>query len=366
MRIGFDITPLSAPLSGIGTYTTNLLDQLSHDPSNDVLLLSHRRMGWPVGSPPNKTLWMQTLLPWELARRQPDVCHFTNSVAPLWAPCPTVITIHDMTLWLFPECHPRRRLLAMKPIIPLAARRAARIIAVSESTKRDIVRILGVPAEKVDVIYEAAAPSYRVVSQGPELDSIRLTHRLPDRFILHVGTVEPRKNLIRLIEAFGRLWKAGMRSHQLVLVGQMGWKNEDLLSALEQLEIRDAVRFLDYVPTESLIGIYNLADVLVLPSLYEGFGLAMLEAMACGTPVLTSNRGSLSEIAGDAAEFIEPTEIDSIADGLKQLLAKGDRREELRKRGLLRAAHFNWETTADQTLRVYAAAAKQLPVPSPG
>src|SRR5258707_28240 len=156
MRIGFDTTPLGASRSGVGVYTENLLTHLqqSRQSSDTIVELTHRQ---PTHRKINKTLWMQTILPWELLQAPVDVCHFTNSVAPLWTPCPTVLTIHDMTLWLYPEHHYRKRLLTMRPFIPVAARRAQAIIAVSQSVKTDIVRILGVPASKIKVIYSAPA-----------------------------------------------------------------------------------------------------------------------------------------------------------------------------------------------------------------
>ncbi|MBV9544444.1 MAG: glycosyltransferase, partial [Chloroflexi bacterium] len=169
----------------------------------------------------NKTLWMQGVLPMQLRRLSTDVCHFTNSVAPWWTPCPCVITIHDMTVWMFPKCHPRRRLLAMRPIIPLAARRASAIIAVSASTKRDLIRILGVRAEKVHVVYEAPAPHFRRLpaSAAPWLEHVRARYGLPEKFVLYVGTIEPRKNLPRLLQAFTLLRASGGEDYGLVLVG---------------------------------------------------------------------------------------------------------------------------------------------------
>lgn len=367
MRIGFDVTPLCTPPSGVGTYTLNLLEHLRRLSGDAVLPLAHRSRLWgmegrengvvarfcpPVGM--NKTLWMQVVLPWVLACEAIDVCHFTNSVAPLWTPCPTVVTIHDMTLWLFPEYHYSRRLLAMRPIIPLAARRAAAIVAVSHSTRQDVVRILGVPAERVHVIYEAPAPCFRpLLPDDPLLDAVRQRYRLPERFILYVGTIEPRKNLVRLLEAFALLRQGGVIPHGLVFAGHRGWKESAVFAAVRRLGLADAVRFVGYVPAEDLVALYNLADALAFPSLYEGFGLPVVEAMACGTPVITSPNGSLGEVAGKAAEFVQPEEVESIAEGLRRVLTEPARWAALRELGLARAARFTWETTAIQTRAVY-------------
>jgi glycosyltransferase involved in cell wall biosynthesis len=368
MRIGFDVTPLCVPHSGVGTYTTNLLDHLEQHANDEIVPLTHRPWHMDASQSPNghapffrvnKTLWMQTILPRQLASLGLDVCHFTNAVSPIWTPCPSVVTIHDMTLWLFPQLHGRRRLLAMRPVIPLAARRAAAIITVSESAKRDIVSILGVPDHKIHVVYEAPAPFFGVLDPGSRLETVRQHHELPEHFILHVGTIEPRKNLVRLLEAFAQFRLSGGSSYSLVLVGQRGWRDEEVFAAAERLALGDAVRFLGYVSPETLLALYNLADVLAFPSLYEGFGLPVVEAIVCGTPVVTSAKGSLAEIAGDAAEFVEPTEVDSIAAGLRRVLTDQARHAELRAKGLARAARFSWTQAALQTRQVYALAAGQ-------
>src|SRR5689334_7854453 len=210
MRIGFDITSLSVPQSGVGTYTANLYAQLRQRPSDEVMPLSHYpdSYRWPNGNHSlrmNRTLWMQAVLPAHLHRLRPDIAHFTNSTAPLYAPCPVVLTIHDMTLWLLPQHHPARRLITMRPIVPLVARRAAAVITVSESAKADVVNILGLPPERVHVIYEAPAHNFRPLEQGAILNAVRSKYTLPESFLLYVGTIEPRKNLVRLLEAFAAL-----------------------------------------------------------------------------------------------------------------------------------------------------------------
>lgn len=371
MRLGFDVTPLLVQQSGIGTYTKNLLDHLSQAAGGrgeaedlDIIPLANR----PACETPdgpwrlNKTLWMQAVLPWQAGRRRLDVCHFTNNVAPLWTPCPSVVTIHDMTLWLYPQHHYPKRLLAMRPIIPLAARRAAAIIAVSESAKQDIVRLLGVPAEKVHVVYEAASSCFRPLPAGPAQSALRQKYGLSERFVLTVGTVEPRKNLVRLLEAFARLHKRNALSHTLVFVGGRGWKDGPVFAAVERLELGRLVRFLGHVPTADLVGLYNLAEALAFPSLYEGFGLPAIEAMACGTPVIVSRRGSLVEVAGNAAQFVDPLEVESIMDGLHRVLDDSAWREELHVKGLAQASRFSWAVAAAETLGVYRLVAHPRPI----
>lgn len=351
LRIGFDTTSLRHPSTGVGSYTANILRYLQQNPAIQIIPLSHYNphSKWFV----NKTAWMQVILPWLVRTDHLDLCHFTNNVAPIRMPCSTVITIHDMTLWLYPEFHYRKRLISMRPFIPLAAHRAAAIITVSESSKADIIRILDIPADKIHVIYEAPSADFRPMPRDAALEQLRRSYRLPDRFILFVGTLEPRKNLVRLLAAFEQLYRRRLIPHHLVIVGAKGWKTREIYRTIEQLQLQHVVHLPGYVPQEDLVSIFNLAEVLAFPSLYEGFGLPVVEAMACGKPVITSRCGSLEEVTGGAAEYVEPTEVESIAAGLQHVLTNPDRYEELRTLGLARARHFDWERTAQQTLEVY-------------
>lgn len=359
MRIGFDATPITDYQSGVGAYTSNLLAHLCQQigPEDEIVAMSHRPSTLSRQRPAraiNKTLWMQGILPGQLRQQQIDLCHFTNSVATLFSPCPMIVTIHDMTLWLAPQHHYLRRLLAMRPLIPWVVRRAAAIIAVSQTTKADLVRILKIPPEKVHVIHEAPATCFRPLSlTDPSLAATRQRLRLPTQFILYVGTIEPRKNLVRLLEAFARLWHGRVIAQKLLLVGQRGWKDEAVFCAIERLQLQAAVRYLGYVSQNDLVALYNLADLLAFPSLYEGFGLPVIEAMACGTPVLTACNSALGEIAGEAAELINPYHVESIAAGLQTVLTSSTRRAELRSKGQARAAQFSWAYAAQQTHMLY-------------
>ncbi len=366
MRLGFDVTPLCGPRSGVGTYVANLLAYLWEEGQaahgvEDVVPLAHRPIattlsGGLYGRGLNKTLWMHLVLPWHLARAGITVSHFTNNIAPLWTPSPYVVTVHDMTLWLFPHYHYPRRLVAMRPFIGPAVRGAGAVIAVSETTKRDVVRLLDVPADKVHVVYEAASPCFRPLDRD-RLEPVRRRYRLPPRFVLYVGTLEPRKNLVRLVEAFARARKEAGLPHHLVLVGQRGWKDVPLFAAIERLNVRDVVHVVGYVPTPDVVALYNLAELFVFPSVYEGFGLPIVEAMACGTPVLTSNVGAMAEVAGDAAELANPHDVDALAVALRSLLTDEERRRHLGRRGLMRAADFSWRKAAEETVAVYRRAA---------
>ena len=365
MRLGFDVTPLCNPPTGVGMYTAQLYTHLARVWKGEVRALAHRPQVWHNGAsarvpvdvaprwPLNKTVWMQVILPWQLSRERIALAHFTNSVAPLYTPCPFVVTVHDMSLWLYPQFHYSRRLIAMRPLIPLAVRRARAVITVSHSARQDILRILNLPPERVHVIHEAPAPWFRPLPPGPWAERVRQRYGLPEPYILYVGTIEPRKNLVRLLHAFYRLRKEHGIPHHLILVGQRGWKDEAIFLTITQLGLEQDVRYLGYVPRDDLVALYNLADVFVFPSLYEGFGLPVVEAMACGTPVVTSHRGALAEITHDAAEHVDPTSVASIAAGIARVLLDTARAQELRARGQDRARLFDWEKTARQTAALY-------------
>ena len=363
--IGFDATPLQiARHSGVGNYTAQLLTALiDRADERQYALLANRTVNGaaPRGSLgqigrrfPNRSTWMQLLLPRDLAALRPEVCHFTNSLAPLQAPCPIVITLHDMSLFVHGQLHPLKSRLAVRPIIPVVARRAAAIITVSRHAKCEIVDGLHVPPEKVHVIYEAAAPQYHVITEAAELDRVRQRYHLLKPFVLYVGTIEPRKNLTRLVRAFAQA-RQQQPELELILVGQLGWKYASLLKAIEDLNLGQAVRRLGYVPDEDLPALYNLARVLAFPSLYEGFGLPVIESMACGTPVLTSNGSSLAEIAAGASWLIDPLDVDDIARGLVRLAVDDALHAQLHIAGLARSAQFSWQRAAEETVRVYDA-----------
>jgi glycosyltransferase involved in cell wall biosynthesis len=363
--IGFDATPLQiARHSGVGNYAAQLLTALiDRADGRRYALLANRPLNGetPVGTLgqvgrrfPNRSVWMQLALPHDLTAVRPDVCHFTNSLAPLRASCPIVITLHDMSLFVHARLHPLKSQLFVRPLIPAIAQRAAAIITVSHHAKREIVDGLHVAPDKVHVIYEAAAPHYHMIADAAELDRVRQRYHLQKPFVLYVGTIEPRKNLTRLVAAFAQAQRQ-QPDLELILVGQLGWKYASLLKAIEDLNLGCAVRRLGYVPEEDLPALYNLARVLAFPSLYEGFGLPVVEAMACGTPVLTSNGSSLVEIAAGASCLIDPLDVADIAHGLVCLTTDDDLHARLSAAGLRRSAQFSWQRAAEETVRVYDA-----------
>lgn len=368
MHIAFDGTTLRPGRTGVGYYTEHLLRAAAEQCGDDQLtVVSNRPIETATPLPGHvhqfvsggrlpRFVWMQTLAPRLVRRLRADVVHFTNGMVPAATSVPTVVTIHDMSLTLMPRFHPTRRVLLNRPFVNLAARRADAIITVSAAAKRDIVQVYGIDPSRVHVVHEAAAPEFRVMHDTEALRRVRERYGLADRFILYVGSIEPRKNLPMLIEAFARRRVAGDLPHQLACVGPYGWLSEGIESLIDRLHVRDAIRFTGYVPYEDLPAIYNLAELFAFPSVYEGFGLPVVEAMACGTPVLTGRVAALSEVAGGAAEEVADLTVDSLGDAMAALANDRARREQLSRRGLQRAQAFSWARAAAETLDVYRAA----------
>ncbi len=282
-----------------------------------------------------------------------DVAHFTNGMVPMATSTPTVVTIHDMSLTLFPHYHPARRVLLSRPLVDMAARRAAAVITVSESARRDILRLYQLAPDRVHVVHEAAAPSFRRVCDPRELDRVRRLYRLDDRIILYVGTIEPRKNLQTLIDGFAARQQAGDLQHQLVCVGPYGWLSRGVARQVERLKTADRIRFTGYVPFADLPAIYSLAEMFVFPSVYEGFGLPVVEAMACGAPVITGRAAALAEVGGEAVAQVDERDAGSLGDGLVALARDRERRDALTALGIERARQFSWHRAARETLAVY-------------
>jgi glycosyltransferase involved in cell wall biosynthesis len=368
--IAFDGTTLTPGRTGVGYYSEHLLHHLAREvvhTGDEIVVVSNKPIDTQAPLPPHVRVhdghrfpirigWMQMRAGAALHALEPDVAHFTNGMMPVGSPVPTVVTVHDMSLRLYPRCHPVRRLLLNRPLMHAAINQASAIVTVSHSTRRDLLSLHRVDSDRVSVVHEAASPVFRPIADRARLDAVRERYGLPEHFILYVGTIEPRKNLKRLMTAFATARKAGIAQH-LVCVGPYGWASRDLSGHIDALRIRDAVHFTGYVPFEHLPAIYNLGDFFVFPSLYEGFGLPVVEAMASGLPVLTSSTSSLGEIAGDAAETIDPTNTDAIADAIYRLATTREMRIDLADRGLRRARNFSWSQTARDMLAVYHRAA---------
>jgi glycosyltransferase involved in cell wall biosynthesis len=366
MRIAFDGTTLTPGRTGVGYYTEHLLQHLAREveqTGDELVVVSNQPVHTDQPLPkhvriheghrfPIRIGWMQMCAARALDVLQPDVAHFTNGMIPFGSSVPTVVTIHDMSLRLYPRCHPVRRLVLNRPLMHAAVRRASRIVTVSHSARRDLLRLHGVDPGRVDVVHEAASAAFQPVTDRARLAAVRSRYALPDRFVLYVGTIEPRKNLARLMDAFAAARAAGV-CHDLVCVGPYGWSSRDLAGRIGSLGLTAHVHFTGYVPFDDLPAIYSLGEFFVFPSLYEGFGLPVVEAMACGTPVITSNTSSLSEIAGDAAETVDPESTEALTGAIHRLATDAALRKARSAQGLARSRSFSWGQTARDMLAVY-------------
>jgi glycosyltransferase involved in cell wall biosynthesis len=328
-------------------YTTRGLDAASLGlPANFRIAPSHL----PTINPRVRIPWEQFLAPWLLRRSGASLFHGTLNVVPLACPVPSVVTVHDLAFIRFPHTFRSYNRTYLDFATRTSVRRAARILAVSEHTRREVIGLLGVPPERVVVTPNAARASF-VPPGAEELARFRSAKGLPDQFVLYLGTLEPRKNITTLLEAYSQVRRSS--SAPLIIGGGLGWLYQPVFERLEALGLRDHVHFAGYLDEEELHLWYAAATLFVFPSLYEGFGMPPLEAMSCGTPVVTSNSTSLPEVVGDAGLMVPPTDADALAEAIVRLLRDPTLHAELRERGLQRARAFSWRTTAERTLAVY-------------
>jgi len=355
---------------GIGTYIRNLihgLSRLEHKnrytliiPSNDIAEVQGlgSNFSTAIYSHLDTEVMHNIAFPKFLKTLQADLYHIPlNSVA-WWMPQPYVLTIHDMSTLLFPS-HRSFRNRMHEQRYRRGALRAARVITVSNSTRRDVETVLHVPAARIKTIYSAPDPAFTVEADGKENDDITLErYSIRKPFILYAGTIRPQKNVPRLIEAFAVLRgelenRSEIRDLRLVIIGDELSKYPGVRRAVVSSRVENFVRFLGFVPMETLRVFYRAASAFAFPSLYEGFGLAPLEAMACGTPVVASNLPSLLEAVGDAAELVSPDNVFDIARGIRDVLLDQTRRDTLIAAGLAHSKRFHWDNTAQQVLSIY-------------
>jgi glycosyltransferase involved in cell wall biosynthesis len=314
--------------------------------------VSGYRSDWDTRSPWQRILWEQTRLA-ALTRRL-DLLHGLAFASPLVAACPTIVTVHDLSFIRFPEAFRPFHRLYLHWITSLSTRRARRVIAVSESTRRDVIQFFGVRAGRVVTVPNGVTAEFSPANADQVAD-FRRRRGLPDRFMLFLGTLEPRKNLVRLIDAYADWRRTGSASVKLVLAGGQGWYYEQIYARVVERGLGDDVFFPGYVPGAELPWWYRAAELFVYPSLFEGFGLPVLEAMACGTPVITSSSSSLPEVAGDSTLLVDPSDTAALTAAMTQVLTDQDRAADLRARGLQQAAGFSWSRTAEATVQVYRA-----------
>ena len=300
-------------------------------------------------------------LPWRSARDRADLLHVTY-VAPPLSTCPHVVTVHDISYEFYPEHFPPRVRWMLKTLVPLTLRRAARVITVSEHARREIANRYRIAPERIAVTYEAADPRYRPVTDREQLERVRSRYGLWGRYVLALGNLQPRKNLARLVSAYVDLRRSGqLQGVQLVLAGKAQWRESELYEDVRGSGFADDILFPGYIEDADLPALYSGALVFVYPSIYEGFGLPPLEAMACGTPVICSNAASLPEVVGDAALTVPPTDTSALAQTLWKVAGDPGLRAELVERGLRRAGRFSWQACAEETLQVYRDALARRP-----
>jgi glycosyltransferase involved in cell wall biosynthesis len=370
VRIGLDARLNAYRVGGIPAYTRHLLAALAPLAARDTLLaLQHRRHRETLVSAPNvrrATLFTpphHRLEPWalpaELWPLRLDVAHFPDFIAPQHCPCPAVVTIHDLAFIHYPEILDEQAQHYYGQV-RASVRHADAVIAVSQATRQDISHLLDMPPERIDLVYEAAAPLFQPVplEQGAtcQINQHAVT---AGSFALFVSTLEPRKNLPTLLHALHLCRERHPTvPYHLVIAGARGWQDEHIFATARDLRLNDALTFLGSVTPEHLHWLYNACRMYVNPSLYEGFGLPVLEALACGAPALVSDTSSLPEVAGDAALLLPPRDAAAWADAIARLWHDQDQRAALSQRGPVQAARFSWQRAARETLAIYRRVAR--------
>ncbi|HXC72914.1 MAG TPA: glycosyltransferase family 1 protein [Pyrinomonadaceae bacterium] len=373
MRIAIDAHAVGAKLGGNESYAVNLIEALAQiDSANHYTIYIttdearerfHGR--WPnfkvrATLPHTPLIRIPLTLSAELRKNPVDVLH-VQFTAPPFCPCPVVVSIHDLSFEHLPETFKRRSRTQLRLTVRHSARRAARIISLSEHGRRDIIETYGITPERVSAIPLAAPSDFGPVQDYRELQRVRQTYGINGDYILSVGSIQPRKNLARLVQAYASLRgnKSVDKLPKLVLVGKCGWLYDETLRALKETGVADTVVLTGYVPQEDLPALYSGALCFVYPSYFEGFGLPPLEAMKCGAPVIVGNKTSLPEVVGDAALTVDPFDVEAIASAMKSVIDNPALREDLSIKGQTRAQAFDWRETARKTLAIYQEVAQE-------
>jgi len=352
--------------AGINWYIYHLLQNLSPAPDLQYTVflseprarehfknLAIARSNLPTHQPIIRILWEQFIQPFALSRDCIDLLHALAFAGPLAISIPWIVTVFDLSFMRYPQLFNASNRIYLTWAVRQSARRADRVIVISESTKRDLAQMFGAREDKIVVVYCGADPSFAPSQDKIKINQFRQERNLPEKMILHVGTIEPRKNIPRLIRAFARAKRAAHLPHRLVLVGARGWKYSEVDSVIEQEQIASDVIFAGYVPQDELPLWYQAADLFTYPSLYEGFGLPPLAAMASGVPVITSNASSLPEVVGDAALQVSPDDEPALADAIVRAATDKSLREQMIERGIQQSKKFSWERAGRETVALY-------------
>ena len=371
MRIGLDGYPLSEPLTGIGHYTLELACALARNfPRDEFELVSPKPFNPAVSggiqreSIPNLRLiqakssslrghWWSVGLPMYVRRARFDLFHGTNFEVPLWKRRRTVLTIHDLSTLLYPETHRASAVRRARLRLPIAAKITDAIITPTETVRQEVCERLKVKPGKVTAIHEAPRRTFSPMTKE-ETVAIRKRLRVEDEFLLFVGTLEPRKNLLTMMRAFEEVINRTSVRPQLVIAGGEGWLIDETLSFINSASLKDRILLTGYLNDEDLRALYSSCRAFVYPSLYEGFGLPPLEAMACGAPVIASRIAALQETLGDAAILIEPLDVQTLSRTIIEVLRDERRRAAMGEAGIKHAAKFSWDKAAMLTHELYA------------
>ena len=309
------------------------------------------RDGWGEGAEvrtiPFPRLWTHVRLSWEMLRRPPDLLFVPAHVLPLVRPRRTLVTVHDLGYRVFPEAHPPSQRRYLEASTRWNVRRATHVLADSAATREAIIVAYGTPPEKITVVYPGCEPDLQPIRDPTVLERVRRHYGITGRYILFIGRIQPRKNLVRLIEAFARI-APRQPDLMLVLAGPQGWLAAPIIARAKTLGLSDRVRFPGYVAAEDKAALISGARLFAYPSLYEGFGFPVLEAQACGTPLLASTTSSLPEVTGNGGLLVDPEDVEAMAEGLRRLLEDSELRAQVVERGYANLSHFSWAKTAQQ------------------
>ncbi|MFA6423025.1 MAG: glycosyltransferase family 1 protein [Patescibacteria group bacterium] len=352
MKIAIDVQTTAGQKSGFGFYVSNLVENLKKiDTKNEYLLVEpHKDRDL---STPQRIIWDQIRFPIEAAKFKADIVHQPCFSAPILTRAKKVVTINDLISVFFPQNLPFFSRLFYSKWMPFSYRFADTYIAISEHTKKDIKKLLPINMDDVTVIYDAASEEFKLIEDKEKINQITKKYKINSPYIMHVGTLEPRKNLPFLVKVFSEVIKDSSIKHNLVIAGKKGWYYESLFELVKDLNLSSRVNFAGYISDEDMPYLYNGASLFTFPSLYEGFGLPPLEAMSCGTPVISSNTSSLPEVVEDAGYLVSPDDKNGWIKAIGEILTSGKIQADLSKKSLIQARKFSWEETARQTIKVY-------------
>ncbi|MBU0707911.1 glycosyltransferase family 4 protein [Patescibacteria group bacterium] len=380
MRIGIDcrtiLNPKRGERAGVGHYSYYLVKNiLKQDKRNEyVLFFDYRFQNTHEFKQKNVKIrcfpfsqykkflpfsYSHMLIAAFLKREKLDLYHSPANVIPYYYNGPSVVTVHDLAIYRHPEWFPRGQKFSISVLVPRSLNKALRLIAVSEATKKDIVKVFKVPQKKIQVVYEG------VLHETTKTTDLAITHKhgIKGKYLLYVGTIEPRKNLVLLVRAFSKLVKKSkaMSKYTLVLAGHRGWKSDKIFKEIKKQGLEEQVKYLDYVSHEDKLALMKHATVFVFPTLYEGFGLPVLEAMNQGTPVISSNASSVPEVTGSAAVLVNPKSETALTEAMKKVLSSSASRKKLGRNGIEQAKKFRWSKCAKETIQIYREEFKKLP-----